>query len=357
MAQRSANLGRARSAHESESSFRATQSGLYVEHQLETLAERGYGRDRALDVLGLTVVDLDNPRLRVSLDQTLELYLDAERQLDCPTIALEVGHAFRVSSFGKSGRIYAFCRDLEEVIEVNGKYQKLAIDAADISLVRDGERAYLEFATYYSDAEHYRHITDLVFGAYGTAFRWLNWGSGKGNKAVFMRHRAVGNPAVYEAAFGCPVTFGASHDRLELYADTLDMPLPTADPQRLALTCERLDRLMEASARSSDSLEAACRAAIQTCIRQQSLSLANVAEVMERTERQLRSDLKGVDLTYRKLVDDVRQELFNLRRGRGETYATIAQALGYNDQAAFNRAYKRWYGKAPGAHESNRGAA
>jgi len=48
-------------------------------------------------------------------------------------------------------------------------------------------------------------------------------------------------------------------------------------------------------------------------------------------------------------VDRVRRELVaDYLTNSDASLAQVADMLGYSDQAAFNNAFRRWYGKAPG---------
>lgn len=331
---------------------RMTQSGLFTESQLTTLAARGYDRARALGILKVTETDFANSRLRIRLERIAEMYRDAEVQLNDPHIGLEVGYAFRVSNFAESGRIYSYCKNFREVVAMNGQYQGLAIHAADISLVEENGRAFVHFEPHFDRPDEMRHITELVFGSYGTAFRWLNWGSGKGNRAVFLRHKRVSKAAIYDQVFDCPVTFGAPYNRLEVFPEILDVNLATSDPERLAMVCDRLDGILDERARTPSSLENAVRAAVRICLVDGKVNLECVATVMSRTPRQLRSELSGADLAFRQILETERKDGFDHLRQRGASFAEIADALGYNDQSALTRAYKRWHGRSPRKHEA-----
>ena len=335
-------------------------SARYLDAQLGTLADMGFARDRALQIVGLDESRLAERRTRIGIDAVARLYDIAATELSNPLLGLEVGNGFRVAAFQKSGRIYAFCRDLVEVVETNARYQRVAIDAGVIRHVEEPQedgslRDYLEFAPRYADADAYRHITELVFGSYGTAFRWLSWGSGEGIASVQLRHAAPpGNLSLYDTVFGCPVAFGAPHNRLEFMPGISREPLATADPERLALMSERLEQLMRARGLADGpgaSLSAALEAAIRTCLRNGAVSLPCAADVLERSERALRADLKREGLRFRDALDAVRRKRFHEMRDMGASLAETAQALAYNDQAAFNRAFRRWYGVAPGRYD------
>ena len=323
-------------------------SALYLDSQLETLEKFGFDRTRAMDVLGIESDVLDDPRFRLPLNDLARLYQTASRRLQRPALGLEIGADFRVATFAKSGRMYAFCRNIREVVAMNSRYQRIAIDAGRTSMVEEKGRTFLHFEPEGLDMDGGHHIIDLIFGGYGAAFTWLSWGAGIGNKAAFLPHPAPADISAYTEALGCPVTFGADECRIEFFSHAVDKPLPTADAGKLAIIRDKLERLLTNSDATSSALEKAVHAAIRACLREGQVNMACVASRLDRTERRLRTDLKSANLSFRPLMDDVRKEMYHHLRGRGRSLAQISQELGYNDQAAFTRAFKRWYGKSPG---------
>ncbi|NJD30437.1 MAG: helix-turn-helix transcriptional regulator [Gammaproteobacteria bacterium] len=78
-------------------------------------------------------------------------------------------------------------------------------------------------------------------------------------------------------------------------------------------------------------------------------SLATVAEVLGIHPRSLQRELHAEGQDFRGILDQVRREL--VADYLGDTRASlgqIAEMLGYRDQAAFNNAFRRWYGSSPG---------
>ena len=61
----------------------------------------------------------------------------------------------------------------------------------------------------------------------------------------------------------------------------------------------------------------------------------------------IRSKLSDPVLSFRYRTDTVRIEMFYEYYKEGLSFAEISQALAFNDQPAFNRAFKRWFGTSP----------
>lgn len=327
-------------------------SARYLMAQLTTLDNLGFSYQQSYSALEFDKTRLSDMSVRVPIDAILPVFDAAEKALEKPLIGLEVGFLFRIGSYAKTGSIYSYCKNLLQVIEMNNRYQRLAIDVGYIhyNAVSDANgnmRHYMQFKTYYDDHEKYRHITDLVMGAFGTAYRWLTWGAGGEIKTVHLPYAKPQNTQFYDRVFQAEALFESPAAALEFTAEMMTAPLTTHDPEKRSLLTAQLDDILgSASAHLSfkRAIEAAMRGALQKGV----ITNAIIAKRLGRTERQLRSDMKAADLNYRQMLDAVRQKIFLEQHRRGESFASIAQSLAYNDQAAFTRAFRRWYGVPPG---------
>ena len=107
-----------------------------------------------------------------------------------------------------------------------------------------------------------------------------------------------------------------------------------------------LDELLNRG-NESENFMATLRASTQSAMAEGHVSLPIVAERMKISERQLRNKMKSLKLSFRDMLEEERKQRFLKLHEKGESFASIAQALAYNDQAAFNRAFKRWYNMSP----------
>ena len=64
--------------------------------------------------------------------------------------------------------------------------------------------------------------------------------------------------------------------------------------------------------------------------------------------RTLQRRLRGENTSHRQILDRVRRERALRLLPRGElSVAQIAEQLGFSEPSAFNRAFRRWTGRAP----------
>jgi AraC-like DNA-binding protein len=90
------------------------------------------------------------------------------------------------------------------------------------------------------------------------------------------------------------------------------------------------------------------REAVATSLREGEPTLQVVAANQNTSVRTLQRRLAEEGVTFRSVVDEVRQELAQGMLADGRlTIAEMAYLLGYSEPSAFHRAYKRWTGKTP----------
>lgn len=327
----------------------------YAVAQVEILDQLGFSKEKSLAIIGITDVANVKSTQRIASYLLNDIFTEASKDLDDPNLALRVGNGFRIANFKGTGKIYAYCENLTEVLKLNARYQPLAIDIAKISTLHetndDGEKqAFLDFSLYDEDPSKTNHLLKHVFGAYGTALRWLTWSSAKELKAIYLQLATPDDRSLYQTIFQCPLHFNQPYNRIEFDLSAMDEPLSTSDPVRKAQYIATLESFIDskqAHAAFIESLE-------QTVTQGLSIgrySIAAVADAMKISETRLRQHMKTHDIKYRDYLEDTRKALFQERFSAGLSFSEIALELGYNDQAAFSKAFKKWYDMSPSEYK------
>lgn len=327
--------------------MKMTLSHRYLAANLNVLEKLGFSKAVSYEVLELKQAVIETTAGRIDVARFLHLLNQAADQLENPQIALQMGYRFRIATFAQTGGVYGYCRNLKQVIDFNNRYQRLAIHVGDVVYEQDTNgRHYMRLVPFYSDVEHYRPITDLIMGAYVTAFRWLSWGSGEDIVGACLPYSRPSDMSYHDKIFQTKIAFNSDKTCLEFPEAAMSQDLPTHDPERLAKAKSKLEILLSAdnATRSfNDAVEASIRGAIESG----HVTSHIVADRMELSWSALRRNLKESGRGFRLRVDDVRQVMFLELYNSGESFSQIAQSLAYNDQPALNRAFHRWYGMSP----------
>ena len=275
--------------------FQMTVSPDYLMAQIELLESLGFAENRVWEALEFNKNRLSQKSLRIPVDALLPIFESAERALDDPFIGLRVGFQFRIARFAQTGAIYSYCENLPQVIEMNQRYQRLAIDVAQIKYniqkeASNIDRHLMQFLTYYDDHERYRHITDLVMGAYGTTYRWLSWGSGGDIKTVYLPYKAPANTDTHKQLFRADLHFEAPLAALEFPAEMMTERLTTYDPEKLTRAVAQLDKVL-GTASANHSLEHAVDQAIRGALETGLVSSHIIAKRLDMSPRIFRKEM------------------------------------------------------------------
>ena len=139
-----------------------------------------------------------------------------------------------------------------------------------------------------------------------------------------------------------------SAGELEIGVAEADHPLPTGNRDLAAIhdraLVEQLARL------DKTDIMARFRASLLERMASGDLSEDNLARDLHMSRRSLQRRLAEAEATYQSLVDDTRRDMaLRYLEDAGKSATDIAFLLGYSQQSAFTRAFRRWSGKTPSA--------
>ncbi|HTV18960.1 MAG TPA: AraC family transcriptional regulator ligand-binding domain-containing protein [Polyangiaceae bacterium] len=163
---------------------------------------------------------------------------------------------------------------------------------------------------------------------------------------VRLRRAPPPSAARFTDLFGAPVSFGHAVATLCVPAQLREAQLTSADPW-LRRTLEALVPPDE-SGTTGSALERSLRGCLRELLPRERFGAAKVASALGMSERSLHRRLRELGQSYQGLVDGFRREEAErlLREGRMDM-AEIAHRLGFADQSAFSRAFRRWTRMAP----------
>jgi len=321
-------------------------SSSYVSSILDVLKSYDLPRADNFDILELTETCLECPKKQVSAVRINEMFRLGSNDKNDPILGLKSGLNFRVTTFVETGSIFPSCETIAEAVKMYCRYQSLVESIGDCQIVEDQDGIYMRWDTQFDDDCAFRHLTEHFLGVYVSTLRWLGWVHGEDIESVHFKHKTDLPAEIYKDTLKCPVHFESDYNQIKLVAAIIHKPLPTHNPEKLSAICSRLDKILLGTEKQSDFISQT-RAAIRVALQDHHLCFAQIAKMMNLTERQLRLRLKQEGMLFRELTDHARMTMFERLSAGKKPLTDIAQALGYNDQSAFNRAFKRWYGIRP----------
>lgn len=324
-----------------------TVAAHWIEFLLDAAEALGCDLSPELARQGIDRNKLDNPATRIPLRYEHSLLMHALEATGDPLFGLHMGEMIRPRFMGELGYASMSSANLGEAIDLMVPFSRLTTEFARLRGRSEDGRLALIWETEFEDLPGARHRVEAFFAAAITFGRWIT-GSDENPVSVSFRHEAPEDgEAEHKRVFGCPVHFGHSEAAIVLDRRLLSIPLRDADPDVHRVMRARIQHALT-SYRARDSLLDKVRAEIQAQMPQRPPQLESVAEVLGMKPWTLRRRLRTENTDFSTLLDAERQHLARDRLLYSEhTVSQIAADLGYSEQSAFNRAFRRWYGCTP----------
>ncbi|HEX4896265.1 MAG TPA: AraC family transcriptional regulator [Solimonas sp.] len=328
-----------------------TLSVTYLRALFDYLQAHGLDPAQLLAGSGLSLDERDR---RVTEREASDLFERAATLLGDPALGLHAGEHIRPGHYGVLGYVAMNCARLGEALEALRRYQSLVIDLGGVGMALQGEQLVLSWEKEAEEA--YRQLAEFNFAGLVSFTRWLA-GRDSAPLRLDFAYPAPADLSEHRRVYGCELRFDQPCYRLVLSRRGLEAPLAQADPEMRALMQRRADQLLQALPRGDDLL-ARTRGLIAQGLRQPPVELEAIAAQLALSPRSLQRKLAEQDLSFTQLVDTVRRDLA-LRHieDRDLDLTDLAFLLGFSEQSAFTRAFKRWTGESPSAWRQRRAAA
>ncbi|WP_211441190.1 AraC family transcriptional regulator [Collimonas humicola] len=324
---------------------RGVVPSTYVRLLYEYLEKRGVAAAALLGVAAPEAADRGSLRYPVAAWRTL--LQRAAEYLQDPLLGLHLGQTITPAHFGVMGYVLLACPSLGAALARTLQYQRLLYDVNPMRSSVEGSDLLLEWGV------DQGRPGPLVDECAITALLQLTHNA-TGRRIVATEIRFV-NPAPadvqpYREWFGCPVLFDQPETSIRFPQALLALPLRQPDTVLLNVLERQADDLL-AQLPPSDDFEQAVRRCIARLVREGQPELDLVANELHVSARTLHRRLAAAGINFRELRESIRQRLAedylaDPRLQLGE----IAQLLGYSEQSAFTRAFRRWSGQAPYAY-------
>ncbi len=309
---------------------------------VEACARLGLDTDALLARAGVGRALLDDPDARIPAARADAVWREAYGAAADPALSLHAAEqtpfgAFRVLDYlGASGAtVGEGLRRVAAYFPLVDPRASLAVDEEEdaVALVFRGTRVALppqaEEYTLAILASRVRHVAPGAVVAVRLAFP---------RPPDTREHARV---------FGAEPAFGAAAPALSLPRAAWDAPTRTGDRTLFAALDEHARALL-ARASPPESAAARARDAIAADLPGKEPSLSRVARSLGTSSRTLQRRLGAEGTSFAAVVDEVRRERARVYlEARDVSMAEVSWLLGFAEQSAFARAFRRWTGETP----------
>ncbi len=295
------------------------------------------------DVLGEAMPPL-GPEQTYRAEHWRRLLTLAAIHLNDPVLGVRIGASITPAHLGPLGYVLLASSSAAAAMERYVKYQRLVHDVSPVRQYFDGQSVVLEWG---DDSRAIGLLANQCGLASLVQFARNITGADVVPDSVHFVEPEPDDPAPYEHFFGCPVLFGQSATRIRFPAAVLGMPLRQPDPGLVQMLEAQVQASAAALPNMSDLLED-IRRLMSRHLFSGDAALELVARELHISGRTLRRRLAESGWNFRGLLESIRQRMAEdyLRDAR-LTLPEVALLLGYSEQSAFNRAFRRWTGMTP----------
>ena len=276
---------------------------------------------------------------RVALDALDTLWEQLCTNSDDPLIGLRMGQRLQVGHLDVAGLLLMSCETLGEALELYTDYHPIVSQGGVVSFSRNGDEVALSYAGQYTTRRPERAEMSLAYAL--QLARWCTGGRFSSLHIEFAHAPLAPSPR-YEELLGCPAHLEADTNRLVFTQAMCKLQLIQANPALRDQLRTLADQLLAGVGEQSLSATVA-----QHIAKQPQASKEQIAEALAMSGRHLARKLADEGFSFRQLRDRELQSLATSALQRGEKIAGIAHDLGFSDESAFSRSFRRWTGVSP----------
>lgn len=284
------------------------------------------------------------PDSRMPLTEWITLLRMIAEEDDRPALGLAIGQRVQPRHAGVMGYLGLSCETMGEALLRFERYHRLVYDGNPIDINISPDSVSISWGVAHGYPGQLADETAIA--AFATITRMLVDAPVLARRVEFV-NAPPSNLQPYTDFFQCPVTFGHARTTVVFSADYLMLPIRFGDTGLRALLEQQAEALLR-TLPDNDVFERDLRQALVKCLHGGEPTLEVVASALHVSARTLQRHLTGRGLQFHVLLKTIRLELARDYMSNPNLSLTeIALLLGYSEQSAFTRAFKRWTGQTP----------
>jgi AraC-like DNA-binding protein len=324
---------------------------------LDAVTVGGGRAERVLAAAGLSVDDLADPERMLPGARVIALFDAAAEDLGDDAFGLHFAETYDFAALGTVSYAILNAPQVHTALANFERYARTQWDGGGLRLEVGGGDARLVLDVGPEGRSCSRHYAE---GAATVGLRLVRHlvGAEWRPRQVLFGHRRPARTSEHERLLGAPIRFDAEvMAALVFAAADLERPVPNADRRLLPIVQRHLDESL-AVPDDAEGWLAGVRERVALGVCDGPPSIEATAARLGLSVRTLQRRLGAHAIVYKRLVDDVRRELALRYLADGKHDLTeIAFLVGYSELSAFDRAFRRWTGSTPKAHQKQlRGA-
>lgn len=299
--------------------------------------------------LPISFFDDHGPDDYMGYEQAEALLQAAAHKTNCPYFGALLGTQQTIGKLGIVGYIMQQSSNVRVAINQLIDHHSLHVKEGSImELEVAGDHALLSYKVT-GDFKGVTQTTELAISASIVVLGAI-LGDSWEPTVVHFTHQPPATLKPYYGIFGKSVSFNQEENRVLFPKELLNRKISSADPELNKILLRHIDLLEKEIAKNEPSSD--LYGMVETLIRQTlplgKTSIRHIASLMAVHRRTLHRMLKSEGLSFTVILENVRKSIAIDRLQNSDiSIIQLANYLGYADNSAFTRSFKRWTGMTP----------
>ena len=301
----------------------------------------------------ITADDLENSELKLSLDQNCAVMDAAFTVSDDPYMGLHIGEHTTPVVLGITGHLMESSKDVFTALQNLQQFNRAFTQLFNfwMEVINEEVFYYCEPIEVWNDIspDTARQSVDIAFAGALHIIKLLT-GQTLHSKKIMYRYARVTDTTEHERIFKCRPLFNQEANCIVLNLAELKIPVIGYNKELNGIFINLLQEELKKQ-QNGESFTSQVRQIILKNFQFSFPPLEEVAARMYMTPRTLQRKLQEENSNFRALSDAIKQEFAcHLLSTEELSISDIAYKLGYADASTFQRAFRQWTGKTPGAY-------
>lgn len=308
------------------------------------LAEQGFDPQMIFSQFSIRLEDLKNNLMPVSLQTQGSIFQATQILTGCDHLGLLVGQKAQLSNIGPLRFLVLNAATMRDAMQSLFYYGSLWYKGQRLDLIE--EQGYARICMYIEGDIPGKQQYQTAYLVAMVEIIELVLGKSWRPALVRIAYPKPKSAHLYEKFFRCPVLFGQTQHEILFPQEQLDQTRSGHDNQLDDFLRQHLSELQRHS--GVDMITQICKI-IEELLPYRMCNIERVAEYFSIHRFTLYRYLDKHQTSFESLLENTRKKIaVNLLQNPKLMIIEVANQLGYNDQANFTRAFKRWYGVSPG---------
>lgn len=303
--------------------------------------------DRGLDEFDISMAALQDFHGNVSLRHYVGLFEWLARELNQPSLGLQVSQRNGPDALGAVGYLFLCSGNLETALHSLERHLDAIQSSSRMEIRQIDGHVQIRYRIIDDSIAPRRQDSEYSIGLTWRHMKLLSKNQCRLVQVGFEHQRSYRNDLIYSRVFNAPVLFEREANELTIPLEDFQRWHEGLDPHLFPILEEHI-ATTRAQAQAPGTFTESVNELLTERILQQGARAELVARLLRVSPVTLHRRLRAEGSRFKKIVETRSKAVAErMLKHSNIPIATVSRRLGFSDPAAFSRAFRRWHGQAP----------